>query len=287
MIEFYKYAWEIITTDYKGGNLWFDLADENGDVYNLGKVKPGQLAYVDHIIRGVSWDESIAVPGVCYWEKPYEWEEDYGMEIDMPMTILKAGKVNISIVDATYGEELARVPLTITEEVAVNCWKSYLYVQPLQYGTTSLTARALEGDTITLNFAGKEQTEIVPESGEVTFVELPLCKTGTEGTITFKRNGQDLSETKTVTVKDTKASLKISKVTKKTKKMTIALNNAKAGDVIKVKAGKKKYTKKVTSDADTFKYKQKIKKQKKKAKIKVTVYNQFNQVRCKKTVKVK
>ena len=69
--------------------------------------------------------------------------------------------------------------------------------------------------------------------------------------------------------------------------MTITLNNAKEGDVIKVKAGKKKYTKKVTSDADTFTYKQKIKKQKKKAKIKVTVYNQFNQVRCKKTVKVK
>ena len=58
------------------------------------------------------------------------------------------------------------------------------------------------------------------------------------------------------------------------------------GDIIKIKVGKKTYTKKVGSKPK-YKYTQKIKKQKKGTRIKVTVYNKFKQIRCTKTIKVK
>ena len=70
------------------------------------------------------------------------------------------------------------------------------------------------------------------------------------------------------------------------KKITVYLTNPLKGSVLKVKVGKKTYTKKVGSKPK-YKYTQKIKKQKKGTRIKVTVYNKFKQIRCTKTIKVK
>lgn len=91
---------------------------------------------------------------------------------------------------------------------------------------------------------------------------------------------------KSFIVKDTICYLAVSKVKTSSSKVTVKAGYAKAGDVIKIKASGKTYTKNVKANASCFKYTQKIKKQKKGAKIKVTVYNKFKQVRRTKTIKV-
>ena len=136
------------------------------------------------------------------------------------------------------------------------------------------------------------QEEVTP--GKVTKFSIPLMKTGTSGTITYRRSFDGYTVTRTAKIKDTRIRLLIGKVKRSSKKVTVTVTDddydgaisAVQGDIIKIKVGKKTYTKKVGSKPK-YKYTQKIKKQKKGTRIKVTVYNKFKQIRCTKTIKVK
>ena len=119
------------------------------------------------------------------------------------------------------------------------------------------------------------------------FKGLPVKKTGTKGKVTIRRFGDSLKVTKTVKITDTEASLNIGNVKSNSGKLVVTLKSAKKGDVIKIKAGNNKYSKKVSKNKATFKYTQKIKKLKKGTKINISVYNKFGQLRLKETVKVK
>ena len=220
---------------------------------------------------------------------PIEYEGFEEVECSLPIRIIKAGTVKISIKDAKYNEELKSFEVNITDADLENYkkkWQKYTSKDALQYGETKMKAYSLEGDTVTINYAGVEQTKTVSAMENVTFSGLPVMKTGTTGTLTYKRFGDEQTVTKKFTVKDTICYLAVSKVKTSQAKVTVKAGYAKAGDVIKIKAGGKTYTKKVKANTSCFKFTQKIKKQKKGAKIKVTVYNKFKQVRIKRTVKV-
>ena len=253
--------------DYKGSSISFEFEDQMNHLKEI-KVK--------------SSDESIAVPGEI---EVFKMDDMYSYSI--PIRILGSGKVVISIVDKKYEEPIEQVKLTISEETALECWKNDLSAGAIQYGSTSLKVCGREGDAVDLSFAGKEWSETIPASGTVTFKGIPVVKTGTSGTITFTKNGNGDKVVRTVKVADTKAAIKMNKLKKSTKKVTITCRNVKAGDYIRVRAGKKTYTKKIKKDLYSFRYRIKGLKLKKGAKVKVTLYNRFKQVRRSKTAKVK
>ena len=288
-IGFWRGTTDRLKTSYDGNNIIFNLQDDYGEPYKIKGVKCGQTKSLDGIVYAVSSDESIAIPGTCFWNKPWEFESGDEIQGDLPMRIFKAGTIKITFKDAKYNEPLRTVEVKITDAVVEKIkknWKERAYKSTLQYGETTLKAYSGEGDTITINYAGVEQTKTEPAIETVAFNDLPVMKTGTTGTVTFKRFGDGLTVTKNFTVKDTKCYLAVSKVKTSQDKVTVKAGYAKAGDVIKIKAGGKTYTKKVKANTSCFKFTQKIKKQKKGAKIKVTVYNKFKQVRIKRTVKV-
>lgn len=88
-------------------------------------------------------------------------------------------------------------------------------------------------------------------------------------------------------VDDEFAEVDIAKVKKGARKITITVKRPVKGDIIKIKAGKKTYTKKVKKTAKVLKFKKKVKKLKKGTKVKVTLYSKFKDIRAGDSVKVK
>ena len=284
---------------YSGGNISFYLVDDAGEDYEveavLGKkVKNGETASLESIIRCVSSDESIAVPSTCVWKKTAESESGYGVEGKVSLRIKKAGTIKLSFVDGKYGfAKLCKdIEVKITKKGLEKCrknWKKDLSIKGLkQYGDTSLKVYgAQEGDKVELSYGGKKYKKTATWEKYVEFKGLPVKKTGTKGKVTIRRFGDSLKVTKTVKITDTEASLNIGNVKSNSGKLVVTLKSAKKGDVIKIKAGNNKYSKKVSKNKATFKYTQKIKKLKKGTKINISVYNKFGQLRLKETVKVK
>ncbi len=266
-IEITSGEWNWIRNSYNGGSFYFEFEDQKNHVKT---------------VRAVSWDESVVIA-----EPLQAWGGDGLYEIEVPLTWLRPGTAKISIVDAVYGEELERVTLTTTQEMLRDLWERSVFFDSLEYGDTSLTVYAHEGDTVDFAFKSINQSKTVPASGKLKFSGIPVTKTGTKGKVTFHRSGDDYAVTQTVAVEDGEISLSIDRVKPSSTRVIVRLGRARKGDVIKVKVGKKTYTKKVKKNAKTFKFTQKISKQKKGTKIKATVLNKFKQVRDTVSIRVK
>ena len=292
-----------LANDYDGTRgILFELYYSNGSAY-IPKGKRGVPNYIGNDIAVLSSDESVAIPGTPYWDKPLDWDGETA-EFTAPLKLVKPGRVTIWIVDKSSGEPIENgITMNISQKAVDKYQKYWLNSssgRTVQYGGRTLTVYNLydgcsltEGDRVTLNLGGQKQTAVVTP-GKVTKFSIPLMKTGTSGTITYRRSFDGYTVTRTAKIKDTRIRLLIGKVKRSSKKVTVTVTDddydgaisAVQGDIIKIKVGKKTYTKKVGSKPK-YKYTQKIKKQKKGTKIKVTVYNKFKQIRCTKTIKVK
>ena len=279
----------------------FALNKSDGEGY-APKAKRGQITYIGDAVTVFSSDESVAVAGTPYWDKPYDWDTYDVAEFTLPLRLVKAGKVSIWILDRSSGEPIECISMSFSEKAVQDYrdnWDRYSSDKTIQYGEKFLPLNNIysgcdetEGDTVTLNIGGEEQTlTILPGANGFT---VPVVKTGTTGTITYVRSCDGYTATRDVTVKDTSVQIGAEKITSKQKKLQLyfydrkndSVGGARDGDVIKVKVGSKTFTRKVI-DTSKYRYNLKISRQKKGTKIKITVYNKFDQVRFTKTVKVR
>ena len=273
-----------VESSFNGSNIDFEVDNVKGKAKNFVKK-----------FTVVSSDNSIAAPGYLDWDKQGDGEIVCHAQIKMN----KPGTVTISIVDTKYGEVLDSVELHLTEKIITKTWKRKISIENIwkkiyvTYGQPYLDVRASEGDTVKLSIGKKSWTKKVPGSDKVRF-KIPIFKPGTKGKVTVKKPGSSLKITKKFVFKEERNddSITVSRVTSSSETINIVLLPAIKGDVIKITAGSKNYTKKLKktyyskeSDGLTiYSFKQKIGQLNSGTKIKIVVYNKYKQVCCKKTV---
>ena len=201
--------------------------------------------------------------------------------------ISKPGNTTITFYDAKYGKKLEALNLKISQSAFISNWKDDLSVDDFYYGNTRLTAHARSGDKAVLKVKGKTYTKTVPASGKAVF-NMPLLRPETEGSVVFYKKGySNVSVKLGFEVADDFAQVDIAKVKKGAKKITVTVKWPVKGDKIKIKVGKKTYTKKVSKTAKVLKFKKKVKKLKKGTKVRVLLYSKFKTLRAGDSTKVK
>lgn len=156
--------------------------------------------------------------------------------------------------------------------------KKYSY-KNLKYGSGKLEGETYDNAKVTAVIKGKSYSGKANSSGYYTISVPKYIKIGTS--ITIKATQYGVTKTVKRKVVNNKPSGTLTyKVNGKTIKVTI--KEIHKGDYIKLKVGKKTYTKRIKKDQKKLKYSVKTKKLKKGTKVKITVYNKFKQ-----TLKVK
>jgi hypothetical protein len=134
---------------------------------------------------------------------------------------------------------------------------------------------------------GKTRTYTFPASGVLT-VPIYAPKLNTKIPVVFTMPGTGYKRTNYLeSTEYDNTGIYVTKVKKKSKKVVVDVYQARIGNYLKIKVGKKTYTKKFKKNSRYIKVTQKIKKQKKGAKICVTFYNKYNQVLDRANLKVK
>ena len=162
--------------------------------------------------------------------------------------------------------------------------KYYSY-RDLVYGSGLLQGITYSRAKVVASINGKSYTGYADANGAYRIKVPETIMIGTKIFISTTQYGATLKCTRTVV--NNKPGIKLSSVKKSSKKITLTLSNVHKGDYVKIKAGKKTYTRKINKKSAKIKFKIKTKKLKKKQKVTVTVYNQYKQVLAVKQVKVK
>ena len=161
--------------------------------------------------------------------------------------------------------------------------KYYSY-KDLKYGSGKLTGTTYNNANVTATINGKTYSGKADSSGYYCLSVPKYIKINTGITIKASQYGTTKSVNRKVINNKPTGTLNY-KVNEKNIKVTI--KNIHKGDYIKLKVGKKTYTKKIHKDKKKLKYTVKTKKLKKGTKVKITVYNKFKQKLKSKTFKIR
>lgn len=162
--------------------------------------------------------------------------------------------------------------------------KEYSY-KNLKYGDSTLKGVTYDNAAVTATINGRTYSGKAGSSGSYSIKVPKYVKIGTSVTIRTTQYG--FTETHARKVVNNKPSISLSSVKKGSKKVSVTVKKVHKGDYIKVKVGKKTYTKKVTKDYKEKTYQIKTKVQKKGQKVTVKVYNKYKQKLTSKSRKVK
>ncbi len=214
---------------------------------------------------------------------------DYGYRV-FPKGV---GSTVITVIDP-YGEkETIKCNVTwnyFLEKEGNDPWednyspKKYYY-NNLKYGSGKLTGVTYSNAKITATINGKTYSSNANSSGSYSINVPKYIKVNTP--IIIKTTGYGVTKTYTRKVNNNNPGIKISSAKKGTKVVKLVLKNVHKGDYVKLKVGKKTYTKKIKKDKKQITLKIKTKKLKKGQKITARIFNVFKQKMNTKSKKVK
>ena len=145
----------------------------------------------------------------------------------------------------------------------------------INYGEKKLKFHTIPNQKITLKLGGKKRNTKASSKG-IVIVNVPICKIGTKFTLSLPYNGGVFK--KSGKVKSISQISSVSRIYRKSKKVTIKVRNAHKGDVVKVKIGKKTISKKIGNSKKINKLTLKLPRKKKAGKtVKVYLYNKYKQ----------
>ena len=165
----------------------------------------------------------------------------------------------------------------------VETWKYYSY-RNLKYGSGKLTGVTYNSAKVTAIINGKNYTGKADINGNYSISVPKYIKLNTGITIKASQYGVTKTVKRTVVSNRPPGSATYN-TNGRSLKMTV--KNVHKGDYIKIKVGKKTYTKKIKKDQKKIKYTVKTKKLKRGTKVKITIFNKFKQELISKSFKIK
>ena len=182
-----------------------------------------------------------------------------------------------SLGDYSYDDNYSSSDEDLTDGV-------YVYGE-INYGETVIEGEGLDdfenysGITVSTKVKGKTYTARVNSSGKFKLT-VPVAKIGYKYVLVFQDAAGHASQS-TVKVVKPFASIESNYIYKTSTKVKGKASWVHKGDRVKVKIGKKTYTKKIKKDKKTFKFSVKIKRAKAGTKTQVTLVNKFGQTLAK------
>lgn len=261
-------------------------SEENYD-YWLGEVNPSSVflvAYHDSYNKlQVSSSNSSVATARCV--EYYDIDEITNTTENTAYPILisayKKGTATLTVSDSYGNKQTVKITVTdkegdeelreeLYEELAQNSYDNNIY-----YGNTAVSGWTLSKATVVFKINGKEYKKTASDNGYFKFTGLPVCKIGAKYTFAFYKNG--VSYRYSSKVRNNNPYMENYYLYKNQTKFKGLVKNVHKGDIITVKIGKKKYTKKVTKNASKFNYTLKVKKAKFGTKITINIKNKFKQ----------
>lgn len=204
------------------------------------------------------------------------------------------GKTNV-VVSNRYGESISiKCEVTLNYFIDKECYSSYgndtervkgYSYKNVKYGVSKLTGITFNGAKIAATIRGKTYSAKANSSGYYSISIPKFIKINTP--ITIKTTQYGVTKTYTRKVLNNKPGITLASIKRSSTKATLTLKNVHKGDYVKLKVGKKTYTKKIKKDSKKITYKIKTMKQKKGQKVTATVYNKYKQKLSTKSKKIK